>query len=80
MFGLFSLPKLLLLGAIICAVWYGFNWLNRRQNQLKHTDRNAPSSNKKRAESGSSEPDIEEMVACPDCGAYVAKGSRHRCG
>ena len=23
--------------------------------------------------------DIEEMIPCRDCGAYVAKGSKHRC-
>ena len=80
MFGLLSLPKLLLLGAIIFGVWYGFKWLNGRQAQVKQ-------SKKKRSfrqESGTTqnfeEPDIEEMVPCPDCGAYVAKGSKHRCG
>ena len=23
--------------------------------------------------------DIEELVPCPDCGAYIAKGSNQRC-
>jgi|TARA_B110000495_G_C22673101_1_gene397708 hypothetical protein len=73
MFGLLSLPKLLLTAAIIAGVWYGFKWLNQRQAQIKR-DRN-----KKTTYSKNDEIDIEEMIPCRDCGAYVAKGSKHRC-
>jgi len=73
MFGLLSLPKLLLTAAIIAGVWYGFKWLNQRQVQIKR-DRN-----KKTTYSKNDEIDIEEMIPCRDCGAYVAKGSKHRC-
>jgi hypothetical protein len=73
MFGLLSLPKLLLTAAIIAGVWYGFKWLNQRQAQIMR-DRN-----KKTTYSKNDEIDIEEMIPCRDCGAYVAKGSKHRC-
>jgi hypothetical protein len=73
MFGLLSLPKLILTAAIIAGVWYGFKWLNQRQAQTKR-DRN-----KKTTYSKNDEIDIEEMIPCRDCGAYVAKGGKHRC-
>ena len=80
MFGLFNLPKLLLLAAIIFGVWYGFKWLNARQAQVGKSKKQRSFRQKSDAESQPIDPDIEEMIPCPDCGAYVAKGSKHRCG
>ena len=80
MFGLFSLPKLLLTAAIIAGVWYGFKWLNQRQAQIKSASRKQRKAPGQKTYSKVDEPDIEEMVPCPDCGAYVAKGSNHKCG
>jgi len=80
MFGLFNLPKLLLLAAIIFAVWYGFKWLNNRQAQVSRSKPAKPFRPNARPAADPVEPDIEEMIPCPDCGVYVAKGSKHRCG
>jgi len=80
MFGLFSLPKLLLTAAIIAGVWYGFKWLNRRQAEVESHRRDRPARAKRSTPPIDDDPDIEEMIPCPDCGAYVAKGSKHRCG
>ncbi len=80
MFGLFSLPKLLLTAAIIAGVWYGFKWLNRRQAELANQKPKRTEKPRHSTRSKEEDPDIEEMVLCPDCGAYVAKGSNHKCG
>ncbi len=79
MFGLFSLPKILFTVLVVCAVWYGFKWLARRQSVV---DSEARANFKRRTASESKSNDgdtIEDMVECPDCGAFVAKGSRHNC-
>ena len=72
--GLFSLPKILFTILAIIAVWQGFKWLQRRQtlvSQRAHEDMDS--------ESAKLKDDINEMVACPDCGVYVAKDAGHRC-
>ena len=80
MFGLLSLPKLILTAAIVMGVWYGFKWLNQRQAQVTRAAKNKRHKPKQAAYSQPDEPDIEEMMPYPNCGAYVAKGSNHRCG
>ena len=67
----FSLSKLLVLAALIAAVWYGFRWVQRRQQLHDPGDRDrvdhdpAPSS--------------EELVACTRCGVFAAAGAERRC-
>ena len=92
MFGLFSISKILVTAAIILAVWYGFKWLGNRQEIQKQAVKErvrrgsgpggGPGVGKGSKSSSRStiEPDIEDMVQCPDCGAYVADDGRHRCG
>ncbi|MCG8359257.1 MAG: hypothetical protein MI920_27140 [Kiloniellales bacterium] len=85
MFG-FSIQKLLVLVAIIAAVWYGFKWIGRldqtRKAQAKERVRSAA---KERARSAArrdaeTEAQAEDMVLCPVCNAYVpARGASH-CG
>ncbi|MBT6095308.1 MAG: hypothetical protein HOH04_10525 [Rhodospirillaceae bacterium] len=75
MLGLFSLPKILFTIAVIVAVWYGFKWFNRRSQVQQHRADEVG----RGAASAAKAPDVEEMVLCPDCGAYVAKGGGHRC-
>ena len=71
MFG-FSLPKLLILIAIIAIVWYGFKAIGRgnrkRQTQAQEAARNQHS---KLA--------TEDMTQCPKCGAYTASLEVHKC-
>ena len=73
MFG-FSIMKILFTIAVVVVVWQGFKWLKRREAVAEvHAKKSL------NRESPSARDDIEEMVPCPDCGAYIAKGSDHRC-
>jgi hypothetical protein len=84
MFGLFSISKILVTAAIIFAVWQGFKWLGNRQAIQKQANKERVQKGGGRAggasASRSSDPVVEDMVQCPDCGAYVADDGRHRCG
>ena len=71
MFG-FSLPKLLVLIALIAVVWYGFKAYGRvnrkRQAQAKQAARNK-----------ASQIAAEDMIQCPKCRAYTASLESHSC-
>jgi hypothetical protein len=74
MFG-FSFMKLLVLGAIIAAVWYGFKVVGRLAE-----DRKTPVGQRKGGRTPSAaNPGTEDMVACPECGTFVAANSAARC-
>ncbi len=73
MFG-FSIMKILFTIAVVVVVWQGFKWLKRREAVAEVRARESLN-----RESPSARDDVEEMVPCPDCGAYIAKGSDHRC-
>lgn len=79
MFGLFSLPKILFTVAIVVAVWQGFKWLNRR-NELQQRRADEVERDAAKAASRAERDEVEDMVQCPDCGAFVPKGGDHRCG
>ena len=76
MFG-FSLTKLLVLAAIIGAVWYGYKWVGRLDRMAKH---------KVKRDSGAGDGGAkgvdgpEEMIACRACGVYVAAQGAQSCG
>lgn len=61
MFGI-SLSKLLLLGLVIAAVWYGWKWFERR-GRAAVDDKSGEAENAR----------DHDLTACPDCGTYVAK-------
>ena len=68
MFG-FSLTKLLVLAALIAAVWYGFRWVQRLQQVQQAAE-------KDKVERGA-DPSSEDLVACSRCGVFVpARGGR----
>ena len=70
MFGL-SLPKLLGLGLIIAAIWYGFKWLGRLDRERKA---------RLRESQGGPAPahgDRQDLVECALCGTYVAAPIAH---
>lgn len=80
MFG-FSLQKLLVLAAIVGAVWYGFKLVSRLQEARKLDEKGAGGGQREslwrratRARSGGAQA-AEDMVRCPTCGTYVARGS-----
>ena len=80
MFGLLSLPKLLLTAFLIAVVWYGFKWFTQRQANIERSIKNQRSRHNKPNYSENSEANIEDMLPCKNCGAFIAKGSEHRCG
>jgi uncharacterized protein len=82
MFG-FSLQKILVLVAIVAAVWYGFKWVSRlqaaRDAEAKAQGKRAA---KRRAPGrpSASADDAEDMVQCPVCRAYVQARGASSCG
>jgi len=68
----FSLPKLLILIAVIAVVWYGFKAAGR-------INRNRRSGPKKAEQNETSGITIESMVQCPKCRAYSASLDTHIC-
>jgi hypothetical protein len=80
MFGLFSISKILVLGAVVLAVWYGFKWLGNRERMQKQAAKQRSRKGPDQSAASSSGPTIEDMVQCPDCGAYVPDDGRHICG
>ena len=83
MFG-FSLQKLLVLAAIIAAVWYGFKFVGRLQDQrqadakLRARGAGRPRAGGRGADAAEP-PEVEEMVECPVCQAYVQARGTSRC-
>jgi uncharacterized protein len=87
----FSIQKLLVLAAIIGAIWYGFKFVSRLQ-QVR--DAEAKAGGAKRAGLGDQLRDwvagrkgrggavgeAEDLVQCPKCGAYVAAHGATSCG
>lgn len=77
MFSLPSLSKLLILIAVIVAVWQGFKILSRMQRarqaeaeaRLRQAQAQARAAQQRRAGA------VEETRQCRVCGAYVAKGT-----
>ncbi|MGD1876981.1 MAG: hypothetical protein ACFB13_05715 [Kiloniellaceae bacterium] len=88
MFGLPSLQKLIVLAAVVAAVWYGFKFLGRLQAarkaeaKLRESEgaRPARKSSGRRGKSGPGAGEVEDLVKCPSCGAYVRAGSTCSCG
>ncbi len=66
MFGV-SFSKILLLVLVVTAVYFGFKYL---------AGGNAPSKERVRAKAGEDDaPAVEDMVRCPACGTYQARGT-----
>ena len=88
MFG-FSLQKLLVLAAVIALVWYGFKFVGRLQDQREAGGGLGARAARRPKRRGGREPraraaepgaqDVEDMVACPVCQAYVQAGGATRC-
>ena len=81
MFG-FSIQKLLVLAAVIGAVWYGFKMIGRldQARKAEGKGRNAGKPSWWPSRDGGSQagaPEAEDMVQCPTCQAYVpARGAK----
>lgn len=82
MFG-FSLQKLLLLAALVGAVWYGFKLVSRLQEgrQLDQSAKVQRRPAKRGGDGGKADrKEAEEMVRCPVCDAFVAARAQSSCG
>ena len=68
----FSLPKLLILVALIVAVWYGFKAANRVRQSRKQPTASAQNEQMPRTE-------MKKMVKCPKCGVFSDSLDSHAC-
>lgn len=88
MFGLPSIQKLIVLAAVVAAVWYGFKFLGRLQKQREeeaklHARKDARAAKKKspkETSGGGRGGQVEDLVQCPSCGAYIQAGTKCDCG
>ena len=80
MFTIPTLPKILLLIAVIGVVWW---WFRRAQvkarDQDDRIDRNTRDSGRP-AKTGKGAKPVEDMAPCRVCNAYVAAKGASRCG
>ncbi len=87
MFGIPSLQKLLVLAAVIAAVWYGFKFVGRLQDareaeqKLRAGGTRQPKARWRRAKQPAAPeaPQAEDMVECAVCQAYVPARGASRC-
>ncbi len=66
-----SFPKLVVLVAVIAAIWFGFRWFERWERE-RRTGRQGGAGPTRRVNGGAGGRAAEEMIACPVCGTYVA--------
>ena len=80
----FSLQKLLVLAAVIAAVWYGFKFIGRLQDareadqKLRAGGTRQPKARWRRSKQPAA-PEAEDMVECPVCQIYVPTHGASRC-
>ncbi len=79
MFTLPSLGKILVIVAIVLAVWYGFKLIGHLDRKRKEAARLHPGSGRARGRAGPG-PVVQDMVKCPACGSYVAGRGAGSCG
>ncbi len=82
MFG-FSLPKLIFTIVAVLAVWHGFKWFTRYQEDRlanRGNVRKSASPSAPRARAPEPEFDSEEMIKCPVCETYVSASAAVSCG
>ncbi|MCW8836747.1 MAG: hypothetical protein OQJ99_10350 [Rhodospirillales bacterium] len=79
MFGILNPTKLLVTAAIVLAIWYGFKWIGRLQQDRKEAAKVG-----KRADSAASKkaagPTTEDLIRCRVCGDYVPSERAVSCG
>jgi uncharacterized protein len=85
MFGLPSIQKLLVLAAVVAAVWFGFKLIGRLSAQRKAEQKlrggqGGGQGGRGARDAARAELRAEEMEPCPVCGAYVASGKARSCG
>lgn len=86
MFG-FSLTKILFTVAVIVIVWQGYKWLGRMQTRrdaiARENARGSGRGGRAAAAAGAAAPspaEVEDMVECTVCGAFVPARGAVSCG
>lgn len=74
MFG-FGFTKIIVLAAIVAAVWYGFKFVGRMDKRRKEEI-----ASQRKAEEEAESNDVGEMLKCPNCDAFVAAKGAMNCG
>ncbi len=81
MFGLPSIGKLMVLAAILGAVWYGFKMIGRMQQNRDAQERQKSADSKgPDSAAGNSENTALDLVQCPACKSYIPPNSKCHCG
>lgn len=73
-----SFAKILLVAAVIAAVWFGFKYFSRSAEQGEAEDKRAKKSRDKAAPPpapGGGTQAVEDMVRCAVCGAFQARNA-----
>jgi uncharacterized protein len=78
MFGL-SLGKLLLLAIVVGIVWYGFKY-SARVNAIRRGVREEVARRQAASAPRTPRRSVEDLVKCPQCGAFVAANGATNCG
>jgi uncharacterized membrane protein len=68
-----GLSEIILLVAVVAALWYGMRW---QRSVLAERKERVRARRKSQAEPNKG---VEEMVECPRCGVYYAAGMPHQC-
>jgi hypothetical protein len=72
-----AVPKIVLIIMVIFAVWYAVRWFNRPAPKAVRRGPNRwARSAAASASAAGSQGVVEDLVACPACGAYVAANAR----
>jgi uncharacterized protein len=72
-----SFAKLLVLGIVVAAVWFGIRWL-QDQTRPQESPRDAvrkPAPGPAPSAAGRAAASTEDLTKCPVCGTYVARGA-----
>lgn len=75
--GLFSVSKILVLIAIIAAVWYGFKIMARRNQNVRQQPPSGHIGSSKREAADNT---AQDMESCAVCGTFVPNASAKSCG
>ena len=81
MFGLPSFGKLMVLAAVLGAVWYGFKMIGRLKQARDAQERQNSKGSTKPARNDFTDMNAPlDLVQCPACRAYIPQGSKCHCG
>lgn len=79
----FSLGKLIVLAALIGIVWYAFKYAARIEaikRDVRAEVARREAARREATRRGGGARAVEDLVKCPQCGAFVAAESANNCG